>query len=105
MVSDLEESSKWYQELLGFKVSFSAEGYRVLSVGNGDSIPLTIEKGDINPRAQQSYPIFSTNDIKGTHEKLKQQGVCVGELNYDGVNTFFDFFDLDDNKLQICFFE
>lgn len=103
-VSDVEKSSKWYQELLGFKVAFKDDGYRVLSVGNGDGVPLTIEEGDTVPNANQSYPIFFTKDIKGTYEKLKHQGVRVGELYYDGVNNFFDFYDLDDNKLQICFF-
>lgn len=38
-VSDIEKSSKWYQELLGFKVVYKAEGYRVLSVRNsGESV-------------------------------------------------------------------
>ncbi|WP_339147828.1 MULTISPECIES: VOC family protein [unclassified Sutcliffiella] len=104
-VSDIEKSSDWYQELLGLKVAFKGEGYQVLNVGDGSSVPLTIEKGDTNPGDNQSYPIFFSKDIKRTYKNLKEQGVSVSELHNDGVNKFFNFYDLDGNKLQVCFFE
>ncbi|WP_261129284.1 VOC family protein [Bacillus sp. Marseille-Q3570] len=104
LVNDVEISSKWYQDVLGFKEVFMEEGYRVLSVGTG-SVPLTIEEGDPNPTPNQNYPIFFTKDIKQTYEKLKEHGVKVGEIHNDDVNNFFDFYDLDNNKLQVCFFE
>ncbi|WP_394174276.1 VOC family protein [Guptibacillus hwajinpoensis] len=103
-VSDVEISSNWYQKVLGFEVAFQDNGYRVLNVGDG-SVPLTIEEGLAAKSTNQSYPIFFSRHIEETYKKLKSQGVQVDQLHNDGVNNFFDFYDLDGNKLQVCFFE
>ncbi|WP_099157494.1 VOC family protein [Virgibacillus ndiopensis] len=103
-VSNVEKSSNWYHELLGFKEAFSGNGYRILSVGNSD-VPLTIEEGDTSSMENRAYPIFFTRDIEQIYKKLQDHGVNVSEIQKDGVNTFFDFFDLDNNKLQVCFWE
>ena len=104
-VKNVEKSSDWYEELLGFSVVFKDKGYRVLRIGDGSSVSLTIEEGDTIPNADQSYPIFYSKDIQGLYEKLKEHNVRVSKLRYDDVNHFFDFFDLDDNKLQVCYFK
>ncbi|WP_335871383.1 VOC family protein [Bacillus sp. 2205SS5-2] len=101
-VRNVEDASNWYQQILGFKETFQDKGYRILAVGNG-SVPLTIEEGETNPSAHQCYPIFFSSELNQTYENLKQQGVKVSELQFDGVNSFFDLYDLDNNKLQICF--
>lgn len=100
-VSNVEKSSIWYQKL-GFKVAFKGESYRVLSVANSGT-PLTIEEGSISSNENQTYPILFTKDIRNTFTKLKEKGVKVTELQDDGNNIFFDFYDLDSNKLQVCF--
>ncbi|MEC5425860.1 VOC family protein [Virgibacillus sp. C22-A2] len=102
-VSNVEQSSIWYQEL-GFKVTFKGEGYRVLSVGTS-GVPLTIEEGRISSKENHTYPILFTKDIKNTYLKLKEKGIKGTELQDDGDNYFFDFYDLDNNKLQVCFWE
>ncbi|WP_088036007.1 VOC family protein [Evansella clarkii] len=102
-VSNVEQSSNWYQAL-GFTVAFHGEGYRVLTVGNSE-VPLTIEEGTSTSRVNQAYPIFFTKDIKNTYKKLQEKGVEVTEIHEDGDNTFFDFYDLDKNRLQVCFWE
>jgi catechol 2,3-dioxygenase-like lactoylglutathione lyase family enzyme len=102
-VSNLELSSDWYQKVLGLRVSFRGEGYQVLSVGEG-SVPLTIEEGDTG-NSNHSYPIFFSKDIKVAYQNLLDKGVRVGELQNDGVNNFFEFYDLDGNKSQVCFYE
>ncbi len=101
-VSNVEKSSMWYQKL-GFKVAYKGEGYQVFTIGNS-GIPLTIEEGNVASQ-NSTYPIFFTNDIKNTYGNLKEKGVEVTELKNDGDNTFFDFYDLDENKLQVCFWE
>ena len=103
MVSNVEESSIWYEEL-GFKVTFKGEGYRVFTIGNS-GVPLTIEQGNVSSKENSTYPIFFTKDIKNTYLKLLEKGVKVSVLKNDGDNTFFDFYDLDNNKLQVCFWE
>ncbi|TYS59553.1 hypothetical protein FZC76_22255 [Sutcliffiella horikoshii] len=102
-VSNVEQSSIWYQEL-GFKISFRGEGYRVLTVGNSE-VPLTIEEGSMSSKENQAYPIFFTKDIEKNHKKLQGKGIEVTGIKDDGDNKFFDFYDLDNNRLQVCFWE
>ncbi|WP_342429993.1 VOC family protein [Neobacillus sp. FSL H8-0543] len=103
-VINVEESSEWYQNILGFKETYKGEGYRILSIGNS-KVPLTIEEGDVKPINNGTYPIFFSKDINKIYKKLKEQGVNVSELHNDGVNNFFDFYDRDNNKLQICYWK
>lgn len=102
-VSNVEQSSIWYQEL-GFKVAYKGVGYQVFTIGSS-GVPFTIEEGSVSPQANSIYPIFFSNDIKNTYEKLKEKGVEVTEIKDDGDNRFFDFYDLDKNKMQVCFWE
>ena len=102
-VSNLEQSSIWYQEL-GFKVAFKGEGYQIFNIGNS-GVPLTIEEGIVSSLESSTYPIFFTKDIQNVYVKLIEKGVEVTELKDDGNNNFFNFYDLDDNKLQVCFWE
>ncbi|MFT4413662.1 VOC family protein [Fredinandcohnia humi] len=104
-VSNVEQASQWYEDMLGFKVSFKGETYRILSIGNSE-VPFTIEEGNtVSTNKRGAYPIFYTKNINETYHKLKGQGVNVGELQIDGANHFFDFYDLDNNRLQVCFWE
>jgi len=104
-VNDIEASSSWYQETLGFKESFKGEGYRVLSIGDSGAA-LTIKEGDEGTLpGNHAYPIFFAKEIEQTREKLKEQSIKVSELKKDGRNTFFDVYDLDNNKLQVCYWE
>ncbi|MBW3111641.1 VOC family protein [Bacillus sp. MCCB 382] len=102
-VSNLEQSSKWYQEL-GFNVSFSGVGYQIFTVGNG-GVPFTIEEGNVSSKESSIYPIFFSSNIKDTYLKLKEKGIKVTDINDDGDNTYFDFYDLDDNRMQVCYWE
>lgn len=103
-VINVEVSSKWYQDIMGFKETYKGEGYRNLSIGNSE-VPFTIEEGYVMPTNKGTYPIFFTKDISVTYKKLKEQNVNVGELLNDGVNNFFDVYGPDNNKLQICYWK
>ncbi|GAK00177.1 hypothetical protein JCM19055_3251 [Geomicrobium sp. JCM 19055] len=46
---------------------------------------------------------FFSKDIENTYKVLKENSVTVSELQSDDVNKFFDFYDLDGNKLQVCY--
>ncbi|MCP3027079.1 VOC family protein [Halobacillus sp. A5] len=104
IVSDVEKSEHFYEEVLDFKVVFKGEGYRVLQVGEGGT-PLTIEEGQVRPEANQTYPIFFSRQITQLYEKLQMQSVRVSDLHNDGVNHYFNFYDPDGNQLQVCYFE
>ncbi|WP_249871129.1 VOC family protein [Oceanobacillus saliphilus] len=100
-VSDVKKASAWYQETLGFQESFKADGYCVLHVGE-KGIPLTLEKGDMQTNSNNPYPIFFSERIDQLYALLAEKDVSLGELQHDDVNRFFDFFDMDGNRLQVC---
>lgn len=101
-VSDVEKASFWYQNVLGFRESFKDKHYRILSIANS-VIPITIEEGEVSPSSNQAYPIFYTKNIEASYERLKENGVTVSAIETDGVNQYFDFYDLDGNHLQACY--
>ncbi|MYL70390.1 hypothetical protein GLW00_06005 [Halobacillus litoralis] len=99
-VKDAERAGSWYEEKLGFTISFKGEGYRVLSIGN-HPVPLTIEEANVESPSR-SYPIFYSRNIDETYEQLKEKQVDVGDKHTDADNYYFDFYDLDGNRLQVC---
>ncbi|RDW20974.1 VOC family protein [Oceanobacillus chungangensis] len=103
-VSDIEKASTWYQDILGFNESFKGDNYRILTVGNS-KVPLTIEEGVVRSSHSQVYPIFYSKNIENVYDVLKENCVTVSDLHYDGVNKYFNLFDLDGNKLQVCYWD
>lgn len=103
-VSDAEKASNWYQEVLGLNESFKGEGYRILNIGNS-GVPLTIEEGDVNSSQTRAYPIFYSENLEEIYKVLKEQNVKVSEIQDDGVNKFLGLYDLDGNRLQVCYWD
>ncbi|MFS0821814.1 VOC family protein [Bacillus sp. 1P02SD] len=103
-VSNVEKASAWYQDVLGLSESYNGGHYRILSVGNS-GVPLTIEEGKVNLSNCQVYPIFYTKNIEEVYKVLQEKRVKVSELQNDGVNRFFDLYDPDGNRLQVCFWK
>ncbi|MEH7380957.1 VOC family protein [Bacillus sp. JJ1533] len=103
-VRNVKKASIWYQEVLGLTESYKGENYRILSVGNS-GVPLTIEEGKVNPSDSQVYPIFYSKNIKEVHKLLQEKSVKVSEIQHDGVNQFLDLYDLDGNRLQVCYWK
>ncbi|THE13035.1 VOC family protein [Bacillus timonensis] len=103
-VSDVEKASTWYQEVLELSESYNGGHYRILSVGNS-GVPLTIEEGKVNPSNRQVYPIFYTENIEEVYKVLQEKHVKVSKIQIDGVNRFFEFYDPDGNKLEVCYWK
>ncbi|WP_164214674.1 VOC family protein [Virgibacillus sp. YIM 98842] len=104
-VSNAEEASNWYQEVLGLTESFRGDDYRILSIGNS-GVPLTLEEGTVSPsQIQAAYPIFYSDNMAKMYTILKEQNVKVSEIQNDGVNKFLDLYDPDGNRLQVCYWE
>ncbi|WP_233880660.1 VOC family protein [Virgibacillus halodenitrificans] len=98
-VSDIEKAKKWYGDNLKLKVQEA--NYAILSTGDS-GIPLTIEEGEITPN-NSTYPIFYTMNIVEVHKELSEKGVKSTEIVKEESNTFFDIFDPDGNRMQVCF--
>ena len=103
-VRDIEKSSSWYQEILGLKEYYKEEHYAILKIGNG-SIPLTLEKGEPTGQEHATYPIFFSSSLDEAHQSLSNRGVKVSDIYKDGLNTYFEFYDIDGNKSQICYWK
>lgn len=104
-VSDVDKSKKWYTEKLGLKAIHEDEKLRLVVLDTFSPTSLTIweteERIEPNPRTT-SYPIFRTIDAKDAHGQLKERNVSVGDLTTDHVVTYFTFYDLDNNVLEVC---
>lgn len=61
----------------------------------------TQEKIVLNPNTA-SYPIFRTLDAHLAHQRLKLNGITVGEIITDHVVTYFTIHDTDGNILEVC---
>ncbi|GGJ76335.1 VOC family protein [Virgibacillus salexigens] len=100
-VSDIGKAKQWYSEMLELKVIFQENNYAVLSSGDS-SIPLTIEEGEVAPN-NSIYPIFYATNIEEVHKDLSGKGVKLTEIVKEGSNTFFNIFDPDGNRMQVCY--
>ncbi|WP_413381796.1 VOC family protein [Alkalihalobacillus sp. 1P02AB] len=100
-VSDLDNSLNWYADKLKLNVINREDDYAILKVGNSH-VPFTIEVGEVKANASV-YPIFFSSDLEKVHRQLRKQDVIVTDIVQVGANTFFDLFDLDGNRLQVCF--
>lgn len=100
-VRDIGKAKEWYSDKLKLKVIFQEANYAILSTGES-SIPLTIEEGEVTPN-NSTYPIFYTTNITAVHKELSEKGVKSTEIVNEGSNIFFDIFDPDGNKMQVCY--
>ncbi|MYL34041.1 hypothetical protein GLW05_10565 [Pontibacillus yanchengensis] len=104
-VTDLEEATAWYKDVLEFEVLYQTKEYVVLQVGEGQT-PITIEEIDLAEVSTTStYPILFANEIDAVHKTLQQRDVGVTPIENDGTNIFFSFRDPDGNKIEVCYFE
>lgn len=103
-VTEIEKAIQWYEENLNMRVSYQGEGYCVLSVGQGET-PLTLEQADGSSTQGATRPILFAKNIHGVHQKLREKGVSVSDIQTEEANTFFHFVDLDGNQLEVCYWE
>lgn len=105
-VANIGAAKNWYEEILELKPSYESNGEHsivIFPIGNGPSITLyEWQQSESHYPASSSYPIFFAEDIESVHEKLITRDVKISELQKDGTTTFFTFYDLDGNKLEVC---
>lgn len=104
-VTNIEQSKEWYTRKLGLKAMHYDEQLRlvVLDTFSPTSLTLWETKEHIQPNPHATaYPIFRTADASQAHKQLKARDVHVGALTTDHVVTYFTFYDLDNNVLEVC---
>jgi catechol 2,3-dioxygenase-like lactoylglutathione lyase family enzyme len=104
-VSDIEKSKEWYTQKLGLKEIHQDQKLKLVVLDTFSPTSLTIweteETIEPNPQAT-TYPIFRTSDANDAHRQLKERDVLVGNLITDHVVTYFTFYDVDNNVLEVC---
>ncbi len=104
-VSNIDRSKQWYSEKAGFSPVHEDEKHRLVVLDTRSATSLTLWQTDepISPnRGTASYPIFRTMDAALAHDKLARAGVDVSPVITDHMVSYFNFFDLDGNILEVC---
>lgn len=104
-VSDFDEATKWYGEILGFALAFSDELYRELRSPSGIRIMLIGRRGGVNSQMiydtgpQAAYG-FTVGNAEDAHNELMLKGLHPDKIShYQGKS--FGFADLDGNRIEL----
>ena len=100
-VRDLDQSIRWYEDVLELEKLFYAGKYVVFRVGQGGST-ITIQEGEVRPSSIKA--ILFSDALEETRLKLLAMDVDAGEIEMDGEVTFFEFKDVDGNLFEVCHF-
>ncbi|SDZ37705.1 VOC family protein [Bacillus sp. 166amftsu] len=109
-VTDIEKSVEWYKDHLELSyIDTWPDGEGADFYFNSEKQYLSLVKVEgkqsmnftVNPKYQNPFYNFTTNDLEGTHKRLQQKGVHVTDIRSDGPIIGFDFYDLFGNKLGV----
>ena len=100
---DLQRAADWYHEKFGTKKPRRSrdDTQEVMicsfSSGEDDGIWIGTEDGPAE------RPILFIHGLEKAREYLLERGVTVGEIEHDEQgNSFFEFQDLDGNRIEVC---
>ncbi len=103
-VTDLSRASRWYKEILGFKVRHEAPDAYVSLYHETMKFRLDLHPTEAESKDVGFGPIiyFATNDIDGALEVLRARGVKVGTPRREGQSPkFVSFWDSAGNTLGL----
>ncbi|MES2645939.1 MAG: VOC family protein [Bacteroidota bacterium] len=115
-VKDVEESSKWYKQIFGFRADHGGDTFSVLVTDDGEIIMCLHKWGEhshptlTNPASIQGNGLllyFRTNHLKGIYENAKKSGCKIEEdlhINPNSLREEFSFRDPDGYFLTITQF-
>ncbi|TYS60588.1 VOC family protein [Bacillus infantis] len=107
-VKDLEKSAQWYTDVLGFKLlTITEEPLAIIKVNEGSFLLVLVPTEDetYNHFTVKGEPAFSLGftcpELSKFHQYLNENGVKVEDIQEDNGHSYFHFYDLNDNKLQV----
>jgi lactoylglutathione lyase len=109
-VSDLERSTKWYEEMLGFEITHRDEPNATVMMMNDYKIifclvlafDLEYRRFPRNNYQVEQYFNFHTEDVDGAYRTLKEKGANIEEIeSFDGGMRGFPLYDPDGNKYGV----
>ncbi|QOR68766.1 VOC family protein [Cytobacillus suaedae] len=101
-VSDIQQSIDWYTTILGFELRWQHGVYAALNVSE---TPLTlVQKNDDFQPNKKSLFNFYVSDVNEAHSHLVNNEVKVEDIQVEDDVSWFVFYDLDGNRLEVCHF-
>lgn len=105
-VFDVEVAAAWYREKLEFEPSFEDPEARRVVFDLGGSASLTLWQltrieVPMVPGAATAYPVFAVSDVERVWNTLRDRGVLVEPVVQGGGVRWFQFRDLDGNRLEV----
>ena len=109
VVSNLEESARFYRDQLGLREAFALNlnegrvGGMYLSVGGRTFIELFQGEAERTPpNASYKHICLEVDDIQATVDELKGRGVDVGEITLGGDQSYQAWLaDPDGNRIEL----
>lgn len=99
---DMERATRWYVEILGGIPGWKSEQGEYQSITFGDtSITLFLTEDPVYFQPRHCGFNFYVSDVSEAYTYLKSRDVQVEEIKEYGA-TYFTFFDLDGNCLEVC---
>ena len=103
-VKDIKKASKWYQQKLGFRATYSDDDEKLVVFDLQGTTSLTLwqlkEKEKLTPSS--TYPIFLADDVHAAYETLASQRVKTEAITENAGVRWFRFYDPDGNRLEVC---
>lgn len=107
-VKDLEQSAKWYRDVLGFQLlSITDDPFAIIKVNEGPFLLILVPTVDdtfahFTVNNESAFRIgFTSPELSEFHQHLINNQVKVEDIQEDNGHAFFHFYDPNGNKLQV----
>jgi catechol-2,3-dioxygenase len=105
-VVDFEAAKKWYDDVLGWPVSFTSDeaGWHEYGRDNESHVSLNRWDPTWGPAPQNgAIPVFTVDSATAAIEALRAKGVkCDDVVVIPGMVSYGTFYDPEGNKLQVA---
>ncbi|MCI1590229.1 VOC family protein [Heyndrickxia oleronia] len=107
-VRDLDQSAKWYEEVLGLQLlTITDDPFAIIKVNDGPFLVILVPIDDetyahFTVNGEPAFSIgFTSPELIKFHQHLIDNGVKVEDIKEDNGHAYFHFFDPSGNKLQV----
>ncbi|WP_202710228.1 VOC family protein [Sporosalibacterium faouarense] len=103
-VKNIEESLKWYEEIMDLEIRWKSENYAAFNLG--ETAFTIYEPENITEFKPSEYATFNfyVSNITEAYDNLKSKGVELGSIEDGGGVQWFWFKDISGNRLEVCYF-
>ncbi|RIW38549.1 VOC family protein [Bacillus salacetis] len=107
-VRDVNQSAEWYRDVLGLQLlTITEDPFAILKINEGPFLLALVPTPDdtfahFTIDNEPAFSIgFTSPELTAFHRHLVDNGVKVEAVKEDNGHSYFCFYDLDGNKLQV----